>query len=162
MSEDESVGGGRLVTATEGEFAGWQTWVGDPFETQSGPFYETSDADGRPLCAFRAEQRHMNGAGFMHGGCLLTFADSALFTIAREEMAGSRGVTMNLAGDFLDAVPLGALVEARGEVTRAGGKTVFARGIVTADGRPALSFTGIIRKVGPAPSSPPNTQDDSQ
>lgn len=91
----------------------------------------------------------MNGAGFMHGGCLLTFADSALFAIAGPELAEHHGVTMNLAGDFLGAVRVGQFVEARGEVTRGGGKTVFVRGLVTADGNPALSFTGIIRKVGP-------------
>lgn len=89
----------------------------------------------------------MNGAGFMHGGCLMTFADGALFTIARMALGDSHGVTMNLSGDFLDAVTVGQLVEARGEVTRAGGKTIYVRGIVTADGAPALSFTGIIRKV---------------
>ena len=40
-----------------------------------------------------------------------------------------------------------ALVEARGEVTRGGGKTIFVRGLITGDGKPALSFTGIIRRL---------------
>lgn len=148
MSETEAVGGeGGLIPVTEGEFVGWQVWQSDAFEQRAGPFYETTEEQGQALIAFRAEPRHMNGAGFMHGGCLMTFADSALFTIAREAMGGSHGVTMNLSGDFLSAVRVGQLVEARGEVTRGGGKTVFVRGLVTADGAPALSFTGIIRKV---------------
>ena len=150
MSENEAVGaGGGLVQVTEGEFASWQMWQSDAFEQRAGPFYEMLDEAGQAVCAFRAEPRHMNGAGFMHGGCLMTFADGALFTIAREAMGGGHGVTMNLSGDFLDAVRVGQLVEARGEVTRAGGKTIFVRGMVTADGAPALSFTGIIRKIGP-------------
>ena len=149
MSENEAVGSsGGLVNVTEGEFAGWQMWQSDAFEQRAGPFYERLDEDARAVCAFRAEPRHMNGAGFMHGGCLMTFADGALFTIARESMNGGHGVTMNLSGDFLDAVRVGQLVEARGEITRAGGKTIFVRGLVTGDGAPALSFTGIIRKVG--------------
>ena len=153
MSENEAVGSsGGLVNVTIGEFAGWQMWQSDAFEQRAGPFYERLDDDGRPVCAFRSEPRHMNGAGFMHGGCLMTFADGALFTIARGAMDGGHGVTMNLSGDFLDAVRVGQLVEARGEVTRAGGKTIFVRGLVTADGAPALSFTGIIRKVGPRKS----------
>ena len=102
--------------------------------------------DGSYLSAFRADERHMNGAGFMHGGCLLTFADFALFAIATDHLNGDNAVTMNLSGDFLGAVGKGALVEARGEVTRGGGKTIFVRGLVTADGEPALSFTGIIRR----------------
>ena len=32
----------------------------------------------------------------------MTFADSALFTIATDALAESHGVTMHLAGDFLD------------------------------------------------------------
>ena len=42
---------------------------------------------------------------------------------------------------------LARLIEARGEVTRGGGKTIFVRGIITGDGKPALSFTGIIRRL---------------
>ncbi|MEW4448143.1 PaaI family thioesterase [Qipengyuania sp. JC766] len=154
MSENEAVGeqvgpGGGLVDVDSGEFAGWQMWQSDAFEQRAGPFYERIDDDRRPVVAFRAEPRHMNGAGFMHGGCLMTFADSAIFTIAREALAGSHGVTMSMTSDFLDAARTGDLIEARGEVTRAGGKTIYARGIVTANGKPVLSFTGIIRKVSP-------------
>ena len=132
----------------EGEWRGWYVWHGDPFEDRAGPFYMEPGDGGWARCAFRAEPRHMNGGGFMHGGCLMTFADSALFAIAGPELAGHHAVTMNLSGDFLGAVRVGQWVEARGEITRGGGKTVFVRGLVTADGTPALSFTGIIRKVG--------------
>ena len=89
----------------------------------------------------------MNGGGFMHGGCMMTFADFALFAIATDELKGDHAVTLNLAGDFLGSIAPGALVEARGEVTRGGGKTIFVRGLVTGDSKPALSFTGIIRRL---------------
>lgn len=135
---------------TTGEWAGWSNWAHDAFEQHAGPFYERRDAAG-VVCAFRAEQRHMNGGGFMHGGCLMTFADFALFAIASEPLAGAKAVTLNLAADFLDSAQVGELIEARGEVTRAGKSTLFVRGLVTADGRAVLSFTGIIRKVGKRP-----------
>jgi len=144
MSEKNDFDG--LLKASEGEFAGWSHWAGDPFETRSGPFFMRREEDGSVLSAFRAEERHMNGAGFLHGGCMMTFADFALFSIAHDEMNGDWGVTMNLSGDFLGSVPPGALVEARGEVTRGGGKTIFARGMITGNGEPAFSFTGIIRR----------------
>ena len=148
MSEDQAVSfDDRLKLVTEGEFAGWSMWQSDAFEQRAGPFYERFEADGRGICAFRAEPRHMNGGGFMHGGCLMTFADSAIFTIARADLKNTHAVTMNLSGDFLDAARVGELIEARGEVTRAGGKTIFVRGLATADGRPVLSFTAIIKKV---------------
>ena len=153
MSENAAVGeqvgsGGGLQPVTEGEWAGWSTWKSDAFEQRAGPFYERVDENGQRISAFRAEPRHMNGAGFMHGGCLMTFADSAIFTIASDALADSHGVTMNLSSDFLDAAEVGQMMVARGEVTRAGGKTIYVRGIITADDKPVLSFTGIIRKVG--------------
>jgi uncharacterized protein (TIGR00369 family) len=147
MSEGNEASFGTLSTMESGEFAGWQYWNGDPFETRSGPFFHRREDDGSYVSAFRAEARHMNGGGFMHGGCLLTFADFALFAIATDDLAGDHAVTLNLAGDFLGAVQVGALVEARGEVTRGRGKTIFVRGLVTGDGAPALSFTGIIRRL---------------
>ena len=148
MSENEAVGAsGGLVPVTEGEWAGWSTWQSDAFEQRAGPFYERRDDDGSMVAAFRAEERHMNGAGFMHGGCMMTFADSAIFTIATDELAGSHGVTMHLAGDFLDPASVGQLIEARGEVVRAGGKTIYVVGMIRADCKPVLSFNGIIRKI---------------
>ncbi|WP_374405779.1 PaaI family thioesterase [Pelagerythrobacter sp.] len=148
MSEAPFVGASSgPVRVTEGEWAGWSTWRDDAFEERAGPFYDKVLEDGSTLCAFRAEARHMNGAGFMHGGCLMTFADSAIFAIARAAMDGSHGVTLHLTGDFLDPVREGQLVEARGEVVRAGGRTVFVQGLVTADGAPVLRFDAIIRKV---------------
>ncbi|WP_394268858.1 PaaI family thioesterase [Qipengyuania sp.] len=132
---------------TEGEFAGWHLWDIDPFEHNAGPYYEYRGVDGAGRLAFRAEARHMNNGGFMHGGCLMSFADAALFFVAREALGEARGVTMHLAGDFLEPVPPGALMEATGEVVRAGGKTIYARGTLLANGRAALAFTGIIRKI---------------
>lgn len=147
MTEQKTeYGYGNAVESEEGEFAGWYHWNHDPYETRSGPFFMRREEDGSYLSAFRAEEKHMNGAGSMHGGCLMTFADFALFAIATDEMRDQMGVTMNLSSDFLGGAPVGALMEARGEITRGGGKTIFIRGLITGDGNPVLSFTGIIRK----------------
>ena len=142
--EAASQWGGRDVT--EGEWAGWRIWSSDPFELFAGPFYARKDDSGQMVCAFRAERRHMNGGGFMHGGCLLTFADYACFAIAEEYTTGG-AVTVNLSGDFLSAVSTGARMEATGEVTRAGGRLIYIRGMITADGKPCLSFTSVVTKI---------------
>ena len=147
MSEAVETSYGALKVMEEGEFAGWRFWEGDPFETRSGQFFYRREDDGSYVSAFRAEDRHMNGGGSMHGGCMMTFADFALFAIATDALAGDHAVTLNLSGDFLGPIASGALVEARGEVTRGRGKTIFVRGTVTGDGKPALSFSGIIRRL---------------
>jgi len=46
-----------------------------------------------------------------------------------------------------EAMSQGELIEARGEVVRAGGSMVFIRGLVTAEGRPILTFSAIVKKV---------------
>lgn len=135
-----------LTIIESGPWAGWKTWPSDRFETATGPFYCRREEGRGVVAAFLAEPRHMNGGGFMHGGCLLTFADYACFAIAEEFTAGG-AVTVNLSGDFLSAAPAGARMEATGEVTRAGGRLIYIRGMITADEKPCLSFTSVVTKV---------------
>jgi uncharacterized protein (TIGR00369 family) len=91
----------------------------------------------------------MNGGGFMHGGCLMSFADFALFVIAQPSL-DRPAVTATFNAEFLDAVREGELIEATGEVVKVGRSLVFARGLVTTDGRPALSFSGTLKKTAPS------------
>jgi acyl-coenzyme A thioesterase PaaI-like protein len=131
----------------EGEWAGWCGYTGDPFEDLAGPFYWRKEENGEVVCAFRAERRHMNGGGFTHGGCLLTFADYCIFMFGRDVLAGSGSVTASMNAEFVDGSQEGDLIEARGEVVRAGGSMVFLRGLLTTSGRPLLNFSAIVKKV---------------
>ena len=131
----------------EGEWAGWSAYNGDPFEDLAGPFYYRTDDGGQVVCAFRAERKHMNTSGNMHGGCLLTFVDYAIFMIARDALIDSGSVTASMNAEFIDGSQEGELIEARGEVVRAGGSMVFLRGLLTTGGRPLLNFSAIIKKI---------------
>lgn len=137
----------RLVTVSEGEWAGWSYYPGgDPFEDLAGPFYFRDGDDGRPVCAFRAERRHMNGGGFLHGGCVMTFADFCLFVIAREAITGTPSVTATFNGEFVGTGHVGDLIECTGEVVKAGRSMVFARGLITCKAEPVMSFSGVVKK----------------
>src|SRR4051812_6722616 len=99
LDNDHTAG---LTTVAEGEWAGWCCFpAGDPFEDHAGPFYFRVGGDGRPVCAFRAGKQHMNRSGFLHGGLVMTFADFALFVIAREAIAGTSAVTATFSGEFV-------------------------------------------------------------
>ena len=138
------------ITITVGEFAGWQTYdLHDTFDTVVGPFYGKPDPDGHMRCAFRAEQKHMNAGGRMHGGCLMTFADIAMFQIAYQEMEGASGVTVQLDSTFIDGAYEGELVEAMGEVVRAGKSLIFVRGQISTGERILMTYSGVIRKFTP-------------
>ncbi len=139
-----------VVTETEGEFAGWQYYdAPESFDSQIGPFYFRREDNGGSRCAFRAQQKHMNLGGRVHGGCLMSFADIALFQIAYAEMEGRSGVTVQLDSTFVDAGYLGDLIEATGEVVRAGGSLIFVRGDIRSGDRTLLTFSGIIKKMKP-------------
>jgi uncharacterized protein (TIGR00369 family) len=137
------------VQATTGEFAGWWTWTRDNYEVHNGPFWHREE-NGSVRCVFRVEQKHINGGGAVHGGCLMTFADYCLFAIANPVLEEGRGVTLSFATEFIDAVYKGELVEGTGEVVRAGRSIIFMRGMLTAAGRPVLSFSGTVKRVNAA------------
>ena len=141
---------GRAEMISEGEWAGWYGRDrSDSFEGLTGPFYWRRDDDGRLRAAFRAERKHMNGGGFMHGGCLMTFADFVLFMLARESLGPGYGVTATLNAEFIGSVHVGQLVEGTGEVVKAGGSLIFVRGEVRSARQPVLTFSGLIKKMRP-------------
>jgi acyl-coenzyme A thioesterase PaaI-like protein len=135
-----------LQVARDGEFEGWRTWSRDSYETHTGPFWHRTEANGRVRCAFRVQKKHLNGAGNVHGGCFMTFADYCLFAIASPVLDGP-GVTVSFSGDFLDAAREGELIEATGEITRAGGSLIFVRGELKSGERLLFTFAGTIKRV---------------
>ena len=148
MDGNDETGGWKHELVTEGPWAGWNIYDSDPFETHAGPYYNRTDEDGVSVSAFRAEPKHMNGGGFMHGGALMTFADYAIFVFAREHLQDGHSVTASFNADFVGAVPLGALLEARGEVVKAGRSLVFLRGLMTVEGETVFAFSAVIKKTG--------------
>lgn len=140
----------KLTMVTEGEWKGWRCYPGgDPFEDLAGPFYFRFDDDGRPVCAFRAEHKHMNGGMFMHGGCVMTFADFSLFVLARDAIEGSQTVTATFNCELVGTARIGDLVECRGEVVKAGKSMVFVRGLITNGDEPVASFSSVLKKTRP-------------
>ena len=143
----------KLTPVTEGEWAGWSYYPGgDPYEDLAGPFYFKVGDDGVPVSAFRAERKHMNGGGFMHGGCVMTFADFALFVIAKHAINGQASVTATFNCELVGTAREGELVECRGEVVKAGRSMVFVRGLITnasAGGEPMASFSSVLKKTTP-------------
>lgn len=137
----------RRTIIEDGEFAGWSTYPDEAFEAMAGPFYFRVDEQG-PVAAFRVEEKHLNGARVAHGGLLMTFADFALFAIAAEAFGENEyGFTVAFSSEFLDGPRPGEFVEARGDLLRAGGSLIFVRGLVRAEGRACLNFSGTIKRI---------------
>ncbi len=118
----------------------------DPFEDYVGPLW-LDDRGGDLRFAFRAQPKHCNTGGSVHGGMLMTFADFALcFAGCWDTIEEERCVTISLDCEFLDGARDGDLIEASAEVLRQTRRLSFVRGIVTVGDRNVLSFAGVARR----------------
>lgn len=146
MSENYPYGAPSQVM--DGPLKGWTTWGrgADPFETMAGPFCFVSAEDG-VRCAFEPRREHLNGAGALHGGALMSFADFSLFALAHNVLQGVKAVTLTCNCEFLAAGGVEGLVEARGEVLRQTRSLIFARGLVSQNTRALLAFSGTLKKM---------------
>ncbi|WP_140985713.1 PaaI family thioesterase [Asticcacaulis tiandongensis] len=135
------------IQVEDGDFKGWYlSPFHDDYVNLIGPFYYQPDENGQMRVALKVEQRHLNGGGIMHGGCLLSLADTALFIIAMDENKTSGGVTMQLDAQFVSPANLGDIIIASGEVVRSGKSTIFVRGQITTNDTPVMAFSGIIKR----------------
>lgn len=126
---------------------GYQTWGAvDAFEDMIGPFFYKKMDNGEYISAFVSEDRHLNGGGKLHGGLLMSFADFAMFVIARDHLEGA-AVTVGFNSEFVSAGEAGERIEASGEVTKATGSMLFVRGKIFCGDSTILTFSGILKKI---------------
>lgn len=112
----------------------------------NGPLYARLNGDAIQL-GFRVEQRHTNPLGICHGGMLATFVDMLVPCTAMYDPTRERRFlpTISLQIDYLGPSPLGAWVQGEAQILRTTRNMVFGQGLVSADGAPALRFSGIFK-----------------
>lgn len=120
--------------------AGWTAFDDPGFIALTGPVYHR---DERRAFAFRAEEKHGNLVGIVHGGMLVTFADRALSIVVRDACDGARAVTIEMSSQFVGAAQIGDLIETVPEIVRKTSSLVFVRGTLTSGGRPLAAVTAI-------------------
>jgi uncharacterized protein (TIGR00369 family) len=98
-----------------------------PFANRNGPYYEKEISDKKSIRAFRVAEKHLNGMKFVHGGMLMSFADSALARGVLRE-TGRRCVTIKMNSEFLSPARAGDWIEAHVEVIKSTKTVVFVRG----------------------------------
>ncbi|GBG29730.1 Acyl-coenzyme A thioesterase 13 [Hondaea fermentalgiana] len=115
-------------------------------EENAGPLWSNKT---KKTCGMYCTKKNLNGGHVMHGGCLTTLADAALFTIGEDDLQPNKGWTSNLNMNFVAPVRLGEWVEARGKVTSSTKFLLFLTGELHVDERIVATFTGIVKKAGP-------------
>ena len=136
-------------TVSDGDFKGWQTWVGDPYEDMLGPFYFRTDKDGSTRGAFVPEGKHANGGGIVHGGALMSFADTMLGALAHLGLNGQLIVTVTFNCEFVGAAVAGTPIHATGRIVRDTKSMVFVQAELEQNAQPILTFSSVAKKITP-------------
>ncbi|MFN3610082.1 MAG: PaaI family thioesterase [Hyphomonas sp.] len=91
--------------------------------------------------------RHCNGMGFLHGGMMSAFADSAL-AWAVWSATGKMSVTIRLTLEFMEIAREGEWIEAHPEVSAVDGEFIHVSArIVKEDGGLAARASAVFRTV---------------
>lgn len=107
--------------------ADWQVRSIQGFIAHAGPLWARREGDGWAY-GFAIGEQHLNPAGVVHGGALLTLMDHAMSTVAWQAAGRVPCVTLQLDSHFAAPVLPGQFVEARAEVAKRTGSLVFMRG----------------------------------
>jgi uncharacterized protein (TIGR00369 family) len=108
-----------------------------------GPSYARKEEDGATL--IQPTLPHMcNSGGVLHGGYMMSFADSAA-TRAAGMTTAMAPATIAFTAEFLSAGDASAPLITRVEVPRHGKSLAFLRGVLEQNGRKLLSYSATIR-----------------
>ena len=107
-----------------------------------GPIWRRTDGE-RLRFGFTVAPKHLNRAGNLHGGMLMTVADQSMAMTARVATGGKPHATIELNLQFVGGVKLGEFVESRPEVVRATRSLVFMQAQMFVGPRVVVTTNGI-------------------
>lgn len=114
------------------------------FMGRAGPLWTRREGEAWEY-GLLAEDRHLNPAGVVHGGALVTLIDHVLSTVAWEACERMPCVTIQLDTHFMSAVRSGEFVQARGTITARTGSMVFMEGLMQVEDRSVLAARAILK-----------------
>ncbi|MEQ9519555.1 MAG: PaaI family thioesterase [Parvibaculum sp.] len=119
------------------------------FEGHVGPMFRRMDVEaGHAVWGFRAELRHCNPYGMLHGGMAVTLADTMMGSLVFDAIGGAPCATISLNTEFMAAAKAGQWVEGRAELLRQGRNVCFVRGELFADEKRIMMASGAWAIIG--------------
>lgn len=122
------------------------------FIALAGPYFYKdgieADAGNTFRYGFQSADGHKNTNGVVHGGALLTFADTAMgatvYYLAKRPCA-----TISMNSEFVSAAQPGAWIDAAVTITRQTRSLTFVRCTLSTDGETLLTASGIWKLFAP-------------
>lgn len=131
----------------------WISMGSEGFIGLVGPLEYQRCTGGSGRFRFRAEDKHRNRNEVVHGGMIMTFADRALGTTARQEDWSRRQATVQLDVHFVAPARIGTLIEAECRIVRATSSLTFVEGTITSEGMTVAKAQGIWKIIMRDPAS---------
>lgn len=132
------------------EAAQWKQRELPGFIGAAGPLWTRREADAWAY-GLLAQGKHLNPAGVVHGGALLTLVDHAISAVAWEASGRLPCVTLQLDTHFADGVREAQFVQARAEVVQRSASLLFMRASLTVEDRLVLSAQAIMKIIRVVP-----------
>ncbi len=120
----------------------------NPFKSISGFIdlvgsYYYGGRDGNTLrYGFMPNDDHLNTNGVVHGGALMTFADTAMGSAIHHTVNGPCA-TISMNSEFIAGANSGEWIEATVEITKMTRTLAFVRSDLVSNGKPILNSSGI-------------------
>ena len=126
---------------------GWEAVTTTAFGNLVGPIWRKEEGD-RLRFGLIVASKHLNRAGNLHGGMLMTLADQSMAMTARKATGGKNHATIELNIQFVGVVRLGDFVEVHAEVVRATRSVVFMQAKMFVGTRVVVTTNGIWKILG--------------
>ena len=120
----------------------FEPYTASASSTHSGPAYVRKEADGASLVQ-PTLARMCNSGGALHGGYMMSFADTAI-TRAAALNSDLAPTTVSFAAEFLSAGNISAPLVTRVKIPKQGKSIAFLRGLLEQDGRALLSYSATV------------------
>lgn len=130
---------------------GWQPRQTPGFMATAGPLWTRREGDGWAYGLW-VQAPHLNPAGLMHGGALLTLVDHALSAVAWQASERTPCLTLQLDTHFMAAVQADAFVEVRAQLSHRTRGLLFLRGHASVGEQTVLQAQAVLKIAG-APRS---------
>ena len=110
-----------------------------------GPIYSKTE-NNKEIFGFRAEDKHINIGGYVHGGMLSSFADIVMGQFANRNY-DSLTVTINMSVDFINLAKKDDWVTGFSKLIKEDKKFVFLEVEVFANAKTILFGTGVFKVI---------------
>ena len=124
-----------------------------PYTEMIGPLYDQlydlpddPEHDSEHCRGFRVLDGHLNNAGIIHGGMMMSFADTVLGRAAGSVGSGL-AVTVHMTTDFLGPAHLGDWVEGTATIVRQTRTLIFVEGEIRTRKRLLMTAKGVFRRL---------------